>query len=230
MRMNWQVVPASQFADHAGAWRALHAASAASPLLTVEFVASLLRIFGTGKEVLAWRGNGAGIDAMAVLAPARLGIWNTFQPAQAPVGIWLQRSSGTPTALLPGLLQALPFPALAIGLTQCDPMLMARPGERAGLRVLDYIDTARITMAGTPFDAYWASRGKNLRNNLKKQRRGLADDGVITRLEIVRTKAAMAGAIADFGRLESTGWKGSTGTAVHAENHQGRFYLSLFEA
>jgi CelD/BcsL family acetyltransferase involved in cellulose biosynthesis len=119
---------------------------------------------------------------------------------------------------------------MAVGLTQCDPMLMSRPPDSPGLRVLDYIDTARITMEDTSFDAYWASRGKNLRNNLKKQRRALADENRMTRLEIVRAPAAMAQAIADFGRLESTGWKGSSGSAVHAENVQGRFYTALFQA
>lgn len=227
--MSWSTVPASDFAAHAQQWQALHAAGAASPLLALEFVSSLLTTFGTGKELLAWHSSGGVINAMTILAPARFGIWNTFQPSQAPVGIWLQRDSGAPTALLPSLLKALPFPALAVGLTQCDPLLMARPPTSGAMRVIDYIDTARITVSGS-FDSYWAARGKNLRNNLKKQRRALADDGLATRLEILRAPSEMAGAIADYGLLESTGWKGSGGTAVEASNDQGRFYRALFEA
>lgn len=224
--MSWTVIPASEFATYRESWRTLHEASAASPLLAVEFVASLLACFATGKEMLARRNDGA---AMAILAPGRFGFWNTFQPAQAPVGIWLQAGTVAPTVLLPGLLQALPFPAFALGITQCDPMLMARPAA-AGARVLDYIDTAHITMKGMGFDEYWAGRGKNLRNNLKKQRRALAEDGIETRLEILREPTQMAGAIADYGRLESTGWKGSEGSAVAADNQQGRFYCTLLEA
>ncbi len=33
----------------------------------------------------------------------------------------------------------------------------------------------------------------------------------------------------DFGRLESAGWKGGEGSAVHPENAQGRFYRGFFE-
>lgn len=224
--MNWRVVPAADFEAHAPRWHALHGAGAASPLLAVQFVRALLDAFGTGKEVLAWREDGA---AMAILTPARFGIWNTFQPSQSPVGLWLQAGCGAPTDLLPGLLSALPFPALAVGLTQCDPMLTARPAPSPASRTMDYIDTARITLRGTAFEDYWAARGKNLRNNLKKQRRALADDGVATRLEILRQPAQMAAAIADYGRLESTGWKGANGSAVAADNEQGRFYRALFE-
>jgi hypothetical protein len=229
--MSWTIVPATAFSLHAERWCTLHAATVGSPLLAVEFVSSLLTTFASGKEVLAWHIRDGHIDAMAVLTPSRLGIWNTFQPSQAPVGIWLQAGSDATSALLPGLLQALPFPALAVGLTQCDPMLMPRPPESLTTRVFDYIDTARITMSEYDgFASYWAERGKNLRNNLKKQRRGLTDEGVATRLEILRTPAAMSNAIAQYGLLESNGWKGANNTAVNADNNQGRFYATMLQA
>jgi hypothetical protein len=105
-------------------------------------------------------------------------------------------------------------------------MLMARPG---GGRSFDDIRTARITVQGT-FDDYWNARGKNLRNNLKKQRNRLRQDGIATRLDIVRDPGLMAGAVADYGRLETSGWKAGEGTAVDAANDQGRFYRTMLEA
>lgn len=230
--MSWHTVPAAAaFATpgaHAERWRALHGAGAASPLLAPEFVAAALAVFGTGKELLAWHLDGADVDTMAILTPVRAGVWETFQPAQAPVGLWLQRTAGSPAALLPGLLRALPGPALMLGLTQCDPMLMQRPPDSATVRVADYIETARITIA-TDFDSYWAARGKNLRANLKKQRARLRQDGVATRMEIARAPHEMAAAVADYGRLETTGWKAAGGTAVSLDNAQGRFYRALLE-
>jgi len=229
--MSWHAVPAAAFADHAQRWRALHAGSAASPLLAAEFVEASLAVFGSGDEVLAWHGSLENPDTMAILKPARFGIWNTFQPAQAPVGIWLQRDAQVAAASLPGLLRALPGPALALGLTQCDPALMARPADGATLRTLDYIRTARITIEGAGgFEAYWQARGKNLRSNLKKQRNRLRQDGIETRLEICREPAQMAQAVTDYGRLEGSGWKAAGGTAVDAANEQGRFYEALLEA
>jgi hypothetical protein len=118
-----------------------------------------------------------------------------------------------------------------LGVTECDPMLMARPADdgNAGVRSFDYIDTARITLAGS-FDDYWNARGKNLRSNLKKQRNRLRQDGVGTRLEVVRSADQMAAAVADYGRLETSGWKAAQGTAVAADNDQGRYYRLMLEA
>lgn len=224
--MSWTVVPATEFERHAARWERLHAAGAQSPLLATDFVRPLLDVFGTGRELLAWHGRSDDTDAMTIVTPGRAGVWNTFQPAQAPVGLWLQRDARSPDGLLTGLLRALPGPALMLGLTQCDPMLMARPQDS---RSFDYIQTARITLQGS-FDDYWNARGKNLRNNLKKQRNRLRQDGIAPRLEIVRDPALMAGAVADYGRLETTGWKASEGTAVAADNDQGRYYRAMLEA
>jgi hypothetical protein len=229
--MSWHVVPARDFAMHAGRWQRLHAAGAASPLLAADFIQALLDAFGTGRELLAWHAPDDGDDAqaMTIVTPGRLGTWNTFQPAQAPVGLWLQRDLDSPAAGLAGLLRALPGIALMLGITECDPMLIARPQDGPGVRTTDYIRTARITIAGS-FEDYWNGRGKNLRNNLKKQRKRLIQDGVVPRLEIVRAPQQMAAAVADYGRLETTGWKGSAGTAVDAGNDQGRFYRIMLES
>jgi hypothetical protein len=208
----------------------LHASGPASPPLAADFVQALLDVFGTGRELLAWHGRGDDTDAMTIVAPRRLGVWDTFQPAQAPVGLWLQRDTRAVDGMLADLLRALPGPALMVGLTQCDPVLMARPADasRSGARSFDYIRTARISVAGS-FDDYWNARGKNLRNNLKKQRNRLRQDGIATRLEIVRAPERMADAVADYGRLETSGWKGAGGTAVEAGNDQGRFYRTMLE-
>lgn len=230
--MSWQVVPAADFLTdpaHQARWRALHRASGGSPLLAPEFALAALAVFGSGREQLAWHERDGQADVMAILAPAQLGAWNTFQPSQAPVGLWLQRDPQPRTDLLPSLLGALPGVAVMLGLTQCDPMLMARPADGAGARTLDYIQTARITLPAG-FDAYWNTRGKNLRSNLRKQRKRLAEDGVPTRLQTSRDVADMAAAVADYGRLESAGWKAQDGTAVAAGNAQGHFYRAMLEA
>jgi hypothetical protein len=228
--VSWTLVPASDFARHTERWRRLHASSPASPLLAADFVQALLDVFGTGRELLAWHGRGDDTDAMTIVAPRRPGVWNTFQPAQAPVGLWLQRDTRAVDGLLASLLRALPGPALMVGLTQCDPVLVTRPDDasRSSVRSFDYIRTARISVQGS-FDDYWNARGKNLRNNLKKQRNRLRQDGIATRLEIVRTPEHMAEAVADYGRLETNGWKGAGGTAVDARNDQGRFYRTMLE-
>jgi len=230
--MSWTVIPAAGFdADpaHCARWRALHAAAGSSPLLTLDFVTTALAVFGNGREQLAWHEQDGQTDIMAILTPAGAGAWQTFQPAQAPVGLWLQRDAQPRTGQLAALLRALPGAGVMLGLTQCDPMLMARPADTDAVRTLDYIQTARITLAGS-FDDYWNTRGKNLRTNLRKQRKRLADEGVLLRLQMSRDVHEMADAVADYGRLESAGWKSRDGTAVEAGNAQGRFYRMMLEA
>jgi hypothetical protein len=130
--------------------------------------------------------------------------------------------------ILASLLRALPGWPLLFSLTQRDPQLEVRPAPGPRISSDDYIRTAHITLAGS-FADFWAARGKNLRNNLKKQRARLEKEGTATRLQASRAPEAMAGAIADYGRLESAGWKAGLGTAVHPDNAQGRFYRSMLE-
>jgi len=217
--MKWTLTPAAGFVQHAARWNALQAANAAAPMLQADFIAALLAEFGNGDELLA-----TCDDAMAIVRPHGRGSWATFQPAQAPLGMWIERPGLDRAAAMASLLHALPGIGLVLGLTQLDPLLAPAP---AG--AIDYIQTARITVAGS-FDDYWGSRGKNLRSNLKKQRARLAADGVTLRLQASTEATDMADAVRDFGRLESAGWKAQAGTAVHPDNAQGRFYVRMLAA
>lgn len=227
--MSWRIVPARDFVQHAADWEGLLARGPAISLLAADFVAPLIEQFGRASDLLAiWHDKGA-IGAMAIVRPTRRGAWATFQPAQAPIGLWLQQPGLDTEKLARSLLGALPGFPLIFALTQMDPMLMPRPGDGPCTRTLDYIDTARVTLAGS-FDDYWAGRGKNMRSNLKKQRARLEREGIATRLQVDRDPAAMAQAVADYGRLESSGWKAGKGTAVSADNAQGRYYRAMLEA
>jgi CelD/BcsL family acetyltransferase involved in cellulose biosynthesis len=227
--MNWTVIPASRFAEQVRRWQQLNEACAAHALLAADFVEPLIAQFGSGRELLAWCEMDGATVAMAIVAPAGRGSWVTFQPAQAPIGLWLQQPGMDIERLAQGLMRALPGFPLVLGVTQLDPMLLPRPADSGSLRTLDYIDTARVAISGS-FDEYWNGRGKNLRANLKKQRARLAKDGVAPRLVVSRDASEVADAVADYGRLESSGWKASGGTAVHASNAQGRYYRAMLES
>ena len=226
--MNWTLLPASRLADHAGRWQSLNDDTGGSPLLSPDFVLPLLEQFGTGRELLALCELNGKTQAMAILTPRAKGVWDTFQPSQAPIGLWLHRPGNDLAALLSTLLRALPGFPLMIGLTQLDPELTPRPVPEARLRMMEYVQTARVTLAGS-FEDYWSARGKNLRQNMKKQRNKLDKEGVLTRLECSTAPQDVAAALADYGRLESAGWKAEIGTAIHPDNAQGRFYQRMLE-
>ncbi|CAH0217986.1 hypothetical protein SRABI118_02151 [Massilia sp. Bi118] len=227
--MTWTLVPAARFAAFADRWRRLHADSAASILLDADFVAPLITEFAPADALLACCEQAGQIVAMAIVVPAGRGSWATLQPSQAPLGLWLQHPSQPLEPLLRALLRALPGMPLVFGLTQMDPLLTPRPADEGHVRTLDYIATAHVDLTGS-FDDYWEARGKNLRSNLKKQRNRLQRESTATRLEVCREAWQMAEAVADYGRLESSGWKAGEGTAVHADNAQGRYYRAMLEA
>jgi CelD/BcsL family acetyltransferase involved in cellulose biosynthesis len=143
--------------------------------------------------------------------------------------MWLQRTEADYSQLLAALTRKLPGFPLMLGVTQQDPQLFPRPQDASNLKTLDYIQTARVTLQGS-FDDYWNVRGKNLRQNMKKQRNKLEKEGVITRLQLSTAPEDVAQALADYGKLESAGWKAQLGTAIHPENAQGRFYQTMLEA
>lgn len=228
--MNWHVFPASDFAAHRAAWDGLNRLGPRSPLLESRFVEPLLKHFGTGRERLMVFGETADKPtAMGVFTRVKFGVWSTFQPAQEPVGLWIN-TGGIPIAqMLAKLAPCLPPATLVIGVTQQDPYLFDRPEDGEHLSTLDYIKTAYVAV-DHDFESYWASRGKNLRHNLKRQRNRLEREGIHTRLEVFDQPAQMLQAVSQYGEMESAGWKNQNGSAVHIDNVQGRFYVDALSA
>ena len=225
---NWTLHPIAHFASVARTWDALCEQSGALPFLRSDFLVPALAEFGAGREVLAIAGSPAGPVAMGLFIRKRAGTWETFQPAQLPLGALVAGNTPDVASLARSLLPALPGFALTVALTQQDPAIRARPHETAALGTLDYVDTARVAVEGT-FDAYWSARGRNLRQNVRKQLAKVEQDGTVPRFDCVTEPQGVAEAIAQYGRLESAGWKAQGGTAIGAGNAQGRFYRSVFE-
>lgn len=235
--MTWQLHPCNHdaadtgFAPHAAAWDALQRATTDTPFLEAAFIGPALAEFGNGRELLALHHDDRRgvVDSAAIVHPVGRGMWETFQPSQLPLGPWLAAADDDLAARMRSLLAALPGLALGLGATQLDPKLQRRPAETPTLRLLDYIQTPWLEIDG-PFDAYWEARGKNLRQNTRKQHKKLETEGTTPSLECITAPADVAAALADYGALESAGWKADTGTAIHPDNAQGRFYGRMLAA
>jgi CelD/BcsL family acetyltransferase involved in cellulose biosynthesis len=225
----WTLHCVARFASVAPAWDALCAQSGALPFLRSDFLLPALAEFGTGRELLGVCGNAAEPVAMGLFGRRRVGAWETFQPAQLPLGALVARNGPDLADLARALVPALPQLALTVAITQQDPAIRPRPSDAPTLGTLDYVDTARVAVEGA-FDAYWAARGKNLRQNVRKQLAKLEQDGIAPRLDCVTHSQGVAEAIEQYGRLESAGWKAKAGTAIGPDNAQGHFYRGVFEA
>jgi CelD/BcsL family acetyltransferase involved in cellulose biosynthesis len=224
--MHWINLPARQLLDSAALqqqWDRLNAARHDIPFLSASAIGTALQVFGQGSERLLLAKDDAGQAlAMLILVPNGRLQWATFQPSQLPLGSWVARAEVSTTAMCRSLLRGPLGLALVISLTQIDPRLAPRESDAAETRHADYIPTAWVEVEGT-FEDYWAARGKNLRQNLRKQRNKLAADGVH------RTVESMAPALERYSSLESAGWKADQGTAIRIDNDQGHFYRRLFE-
>jgi CelD/BcsL family acetyltransferase involved in cellulose biosynthesis len=224
--VHWDLRPGADWPAVAPLWDRLNGDAGGLPFFAAAFVAPLLEHFGRGDEIVAIARRGDRPVAGAILAPAGRGRVATFQPAQMPLGPWLVANGENGIELADALLRRLPGLTLGLGLSQVDPLLQPRPGRTARVDTLDYIETGWVDVAGS-FDTYWEARGKNLRTNMRKQRSKLEGEGVGLHFETLTDPGDVPAAIAEYGRLESAGWKGEMGTSIAPDNVQGRFYTAM---
>lgn len=228
--MSWKFQPAvGLFEEVRKDWDALNRAQHNHILLDSRFVASLLRHFGS-RDVVLGINLDSRLPAMAMLIRNSWLGWETFQPSQAPIGLITAGQRDESGEALHELRRGLPGLGLQLGIRQQDPDFTAFPrGVGHGeIEALDYIQTARLILQGE-FDDYWQARGTNLKHNLARQRRRLAEEGRKLELITHRCPEAMAKCVKEYGQLESGGWKAHEGTAVAEGNSQGRFYREILE-
>jgi len=231
LRIRWSNLPGLSLEKDPGLlahWDRLNATRGDLPFLAGRAVCTALRTLGQGKERLLIGWHGADVVAMFMLLPQDKLRWQTFQPSQVPLGAWVAARDLSLQDLARSLLRGPLGFCLGLSITQIDPEVAARMPDAPDNLHSDYIDTGWIDLVGS-FDAYWSARGKNLRQNMRKQRVKLAADGVKLSLQALREHADMADAVARYGRMESAGWKAQHGTAIHPDNAQGRYYRELLE-
>ena len=225
--MNWTLYPISEFAHYSQQWEELNRNNTNTPLLCCSFVQPLIAHFANpGKDRLAICGDINKPLAMTIITKRKLGVWETLQPSQAPIGLWVHQQHSPLENLLASLRKVLPFPTLLFGITQQDPDCLPRPETSKKISTLDYIQTARVTLQGS-FDDYWSQRGKNLRQNLRRQRNRLEREDISTKLKTITDPTKIEQAIIAYGKMESAGWKSTGGTAIHIDNEQGKFYRDM---
>jgi CelD/BcsL family acetyltransferase involved in cellulose biosynthesis len=230
-KIHWQNLPANalhSIPDLLLDWDRLNAERADLPFMTAAAVCSALETFGSGTEKLLIGREAGTVVAMLLVVPSGSLQWRTFQPSQLPLGVWVAAKHLTSTYIARSMLRGPLGFCLGFSITQVDPLLAPRESDQADTKHMDYIETGWIDIAGT-FEDYWAARGKNLRQNMRKQRNKLATEGTHIHMQVLTAPEDMAGAIARYGILESSGWKASEGTAIHPDNPQGKFYIQLLQ-
>jgi hypothetical protein len=228
--MTWVFQPATEcFAESCKDWDSLNQSQHNHILLDSGFVSPLLRHFGE-KQVYYGRNCDASSAGAALVIKKAPGIWETFQPSQAPLGPILLAPREDITETLAEMTSGLPGLAMQFAVTQQDPDFSSLPASLAGdqIELLPHIRTPRLVLGGIGTE-YWASRKKKLRENLSRYRRRLENDGHRLAFVIHRASSEVGDAIREYSRLESSGWKGQEGSAVGEGNEQGAFYREILE-
>jgi CelD/BcsL family acetyltransferase involved in cellulose biosynthesis len=227
----WNNLPASSLYPNGQLrrdWDRLNASRGSLPFLTADAIVSALTILGDGRERLLVGYQGEEVCAMFVLSPVGVMRWQTFQPSQVPLGVWVAKSHFQLQDIAGSLLRGPLGYCIVLSITQVDPQSASCVEDTPDRQRQAYIDTAWVDIQGS-FEEYWSARGKNLRQNMRKQRNKLLADGVKLTMQVLRGHDDMAPAIVEYGALESAGWKSERGTAVNSQNAQGRYYRELLE-
>ena len=228
MTYQWRILPAKQFNEIANEWDNLNHQTFNSPILESRFVEPAINLFGDNNEVIAICSCETAIIAMGVFKKYKFGCWSTFQPSQAPIGLWICQPDIDIEQALQSLTNNLPGICLLVSILQLDVNLIPKPTNSLKLANLDYIETARISV-NSGHDTYYTSRSKNTKKAIRKQHNKLDDRGLKTKLEVIIDSNEIANAIKQYGELESAGWKSANNTAISAENTQGLFYTGMIK-
>ena len=230
--MHFEHRPATALAANAelrATWDRLNDAGLGLPFMTSDAVAAALAVFGSGGEQLAIGTRDGRAVAMVVLTPGGRLHWATFQPSQLPLGAWVAEPTVRLDQLARELLRhGMPTASVVLSFSQVDPRQAPRIEDADDNHHDDYIPTSWLEVEGD-FETYWAARGKNLRQNMRKQRNKLAADGTVATMRQLRGADDVVAALGRYGQMETAGWKASGGTAIHPDNDQGRFYAQLFQ-
>ena len=230
--MRWQVHAAQPPANWWQQWEVLNQRYfGGHPLLSSSMAQGLVtHCAGDAMCYAELRGPGAA-QAMAILVKRSGGRWSVFTPSQAPLSLLLiDPRSPAPYAILKALLSSAPGFGLSLDMPALDPSLLpAVTAAAAGVETVSLGTT--IQVAGTSgFEAYWNTRSRDLKQNIRRYFKRATEAGMPCRLERVTDPDKIGDAVDRYGLLESEGWKGRDGTALHPQNVQGRLYRELLES
>lgn len=190
-------------------------------MLSASFVSPLLSSFSR-EHYLATCYQGSDVSMMMLLKKSRFGIWKLLQVSQAQSGLLVGARQTKPD--LAALAKILPGQVFRLDFVCLDPIDHPALIDLLRCHSLDEsMKNIRVDCQET-FSQYWQARSKNLRKNINRYENRLSSEGKTTKFVFHTESTAIYAAVDRYGMLESRGWKGKNGTALHPCNLQGAFY------
>lgn len=196
------------------------------PLLQARMVKLLTEYFPCHVDALTIMQNASPAALMLIKNSAScLSLRRTgYLPAQSQIAL-AQVHPGC-HGLSPQLFRTLPLTTQRLDLLFVDSLHQSTLAEMHGAeRSTRGLDMA-ISLDGE-FKSYWDSRPRALRKNISRYANRVAREIGNFRFEVITAPEIVVNAVDRYGILESKGWKGDSGTALHPNNQQGKFYRAL---
>jgi hypothetical protein len=230
----WQIIPQSELQDqHWQIWQSLNDRYFCShPLLDIKFLRPLVDCFSESNlHMVIQKEN--GVDrAAALIEKAGYANWQVFSPSQLSIAPLIMDPISQPKfeSHLNELAIALPGPVWIIAFLGLDPDVLDLQNylDKKRYEKTTSSKTININVEGD-FDSYWRSRRKKQRQNVNRHLKKMEQDGMTPSLKVIRDYAQIENAIISHGEMESAGWKGKEGTAIHKDNVQGKFYTRMLQ-
>lgn len=210
-------------------WQSVNRDLAANnPALDHNFLRLLAKYFGDGDELLALCVDDGKYVAGIIIKSLRFGVWTVFSPGQSCMCAFVVSPRSDLFQVTSTLIDALPGYCWLLKFPKLDPACQ-RVKELSNFEIVEavYYGTTYSVDLKSEFDDYWARRSKGLRANLRKRIAAVKRKGITLNMHFCTESKCVKEYIAVHGRLESSGWKGAAGTAIHADNEQGAFYSDL---
>ncbi len=182
--IDWQVVDAGLLPSVAAEWDHLVETAGYPPFLQAAFLRHLLNVFGSKQERLALGRCNGQLIAGTLLSRQRQasGRPSSLHNFRSVPGSWrLTRICSNSPGPCWQNCRASPCPW---DLTQLDPRFDPRPMTGGRFESMDYVPTGWVDITGN-FEDYSEARGKNLRQNLRKHRRKLEEQGAALRFDVL---------------------------------------------
>jgi len=225
--MSWEIVKLQQnLGEYRDDWNRLNQELySGHPFFDSSFIEPLLKYFGSGQERLCvHKGVDGCIDGLLILVRRCVGVWTLFLPSQAQIAPVLVRNVSNLNSLLP----KLPGFSVVLELINQDVSYSVLRNREITFPVFRQSHVVTInTDVREPFESYWKLRSRKLKQNIRRYMKRIVQDGGEVRLVNYEQDKDFVKSLTSYGEIESKGWKGKAGTAIHIDNEQGAFYLSV---
>lgn len=207
-------------------WRDLHSKNHVDNIMLSDtFLRLLVQHFPANQIHVLKALKGGRIILMALLNKLSTFTWSTYMPGQLrTTPVVYETSSQIDCNDLVANLGRWAVKLDILGLDLANQKIFDKVMAYSNKQI--YAKNMLIRVENS-FEDYWSSRNKRFKSNIERHLRQLYANFTELTFNVVTESKNIADSTDNYGLLESKGWKGRAGTAIHPSNQQGRFYREI---